>query len=73
MCDYGYREDAIMNIRDSVRGIVKRQDYSGNLHIELEIEDEENNKLVFIPAFGYWCGLVKPGTGVICSIKKWAK
>ena len=73
MYDFGYQEDAIMNIKDSVRGIVKKQDFSGNLHIELEVEDEENDKLISVPAFGYWCGLVTPGTEVICSIKKWAK
>ena len=61
------------NGESQVQGIVKKQDFSGNLHIELEVEDEENDKLISVPAFGYWCGLVTPGTEVICSIKKWAK
>lgn len=73
MYDYGYQKDAIMNLRDSVKGIVKRQDLSGNRHIELTVEDDENDTLINLPAFGYWCGSVKPGTEVICSIKKWAK
>lgn len=44
MWDYGYNEEATVNIRDSVPGIVKGQSKSGvyiDLNIENDIEDHK--------------------------------
>lgn len=73
MFDYGYKEESIMNLRDSVKGIVKGQNDFG-LYIDLKIEDEitgECNEPV--SAFGYWAGRIPRGTEVTCSVKRWAK
>lgn len=67
MRNYGYNEDAIVNIRDSVLGVVKRQNWFG-LYIDLNIEADEEKKKV--RAFGYWNGRVPVGTKVICSVRK---
>lgn len=73
MYNYGYEEDAIMNLRDSVRGVVSSQSKEGNLYIDMEIEDEDFGGIIkTVPAFGYWCGKVERGTEVLCSIKSWA-
>lgn len=72
MYDYGYDENAAMNIRDSVSGIVRYQDYNGNLHIDLNLY-KEKEKQENISAFGYWTGRVSPGTKVICSVRRFAK
>lgn len=73
MFDYGYNEEAIMNLRDSIKGVVKGQNSSG-LYIDLKIEEgiDGENK-VTIPVFGYWNGRVPRGTEVTCSVKRWAK
>lgn len=68
MWNYGYEEDAVMNLRDSLRGRVKGQNAWG-LYIDLYLEDEEET----VPVFGFWTGIVPVGTEVICSIKRWAK
>lgn len=74
MYNYGYDENAIVNLRDSLNGIVRYQDYNGNLHIDLEIEDDTNkDHFSVIPAFGYWTGKVKPRTAVVCSLRRFAK
>ena len=65
---YGYNEEMDLNLRDSLRGIVTKQKYSG-LCIDLQIDEEEEP----IQVFGYWTNPVKIGTEVICSIKRWAK
>lgn len=73
MFDYGYDEAAIMNLRDSIKGIVKGQNSFG-LYINLKVGDETDNEYgEFIPAFGYWSGKVPKGTKVICSVKRWAR
>ena len=69
-----YDEKKIINLRDSVRGVVTGQNKGGGLYIDMKIEDEDANKgVVTIPAFGYWCGRVSRGTRVLCTIKSWAK
>ena len=69
-----YDEKKIINLRDSVRGVVTGQNKGGCLYIDMKIEDEDANKgIVTIPAFGYWCGRVSRGTWVLCTIKSWAK
>ena len=69
-----YDEKKIINLRDSVRGIVTGQNKGGGLYIDMKIEDEDSDKgIVTIPAFGYWCGRVRRGTWVLCTIKSWAK
>lgn len=68
MWNYGYEEDAVMNLRDSLRGRVRNQNGWG-LYIDLYLEEEEET----VPVFGYWSGSVPVGTEVICSIKRWAK
>ncbi len=71
---YNYEEDAMMNIRDSVRGVITGQNRNGGLYIDMQIEDEESESgIVTIPAFGYWTGRVNRGTEVLCTIKSWAK
>lgn len=73
MWNYGYEEEGVMNLRDSVKGIVRGQISSGLL-IDLEIEEENfDDGRITVPAFGYWAGWVPVGTEVICSIRKWAK
>lgn len=73
MYDYGFKEE-IMNIRDSVRGVITGQNRDGGLYIDMKIKDEESeNGTITIPAFGYWSGRVNIGTEVVCSIKSWAK
>lgn len=73
MWNYGYEEDGIMSLRDSVKGIVKGQTSSGLL-INLKIQEEDfEDSSITVPAFGYWSGWVPVGTEVICSIRKWAK
>lgn len=65
-----YDEKKIINLRDSVRGVVTGQNKGGGLYIDMKIEDEDANKgIVTIPAFGYWCGRVSRGTWVLCTIK----
>ena len=73
MWNYSYDEDAAMNLRDSMKGVVRAQNFSG-LYIDLEVEDEEmDGEKKMIPAFGYWSGKVKIGTEVDCTLKRWAK
>lgn len=73
MYDYGYIGDAEMNIRDSVKGIVTRQNGSG-LYIDLKITNDITGEgKETVPAFGYWYCKVPVGAEVTCSIKGWAK
>lgn len=70
---YGYDEEAAMNLRDSVKGIVRAQKFSG-LYIDLEVEDEESEgEKKLVSAFGYWGGKVNVGTEVMCTVKRWAQ
>jgi uncharacterized protein involved in tolerance to divalent cations len=40
----------------------------------MQIKDEETEEgVIIIPAFGYWSGRVNKGTEVLCTIKSWAK
>ena len=72
MWNFGYNEETIWNLRDSVPGIVKRQSKSG-LYIDLNIENNFDDCKEIIPAFGYWTGKLPIGTKVLCSIKRPAK
>ena len=73
MYDIGFEEE-LMNIRDSVRGVITGQNKDGGLYIDMQIEDEESEDgIITVPAFGYWSAKVNRGTEVICSIKSWAK
>ena len=74
MYDYGYKDDALMNLRDSVSGVVRGQNKAGDLYIDILIERSDSNEgILTVPAFGYWSSRVDKGTGVICSIRKWAE
>ena len=58
MYDYGFEEE-IMNIRDSVRGVITGQNKDGGLYIDMKIEDEESEDgVITVQAFGYWSGRV---------------
>ena len=72
MWDYGYNEEATVNIRDSVPGIVKGQSKS-DVYIDLNIENDIKDHKEVISAFGYWIGRLPIGTKVHCSIKRPAK
>ena len=72
MWDYGYNEEAMVNVRDSVPGIVKGQSRSG-LYIDLNIENDIDDHEELVPAFGYWTGRLPIGTKVLCSIKRQAR
>ena len=73
MYDIGFEEE-LMNIRDSVRGVITGQNKDGGLYIDMQIEDEESEDgIITVPAFGCWSAKVNRGTEVICSIKSWAK
>jgi hypothetical protein len=73
MYDYKFEED-IMNIRDSVRGVITGQNRDGGLYIDMQIEDEKSEDgIITVPAFGYWISHVNRGTEVLCTIKNWAK
>ena len=64
MWDFGYNEEAMVNLRDSVPGIVKGQSRSG-LYIDLNIENDFDDRKEFVPAFGYWTGRLPVGTKII--------
>lgn len=72
MYDYGYIEEIMVNLRDSVPGIVKGQSRSG-LYINLNIRNNFDNCKKIVPAFGYWTGRLPIGTKVLCSIRKQAR
>ena len=72
MWDYGYNDEAVLNLRDSVPGIVKGQSKSV-LYIDLNIENDFEDCLEPVPAFGYWTGRLPVGTKVMCSIRKPAR
>ena len=72
MWDYVYNEEAMVNVRDSVPGIVKGQSRSG-LYIDLNIENDIDDHEELVPAFGYWTGRLPIGTKVLCSIKRQAR
>ena len=61
MWNYGYEEDAVMNLRDSLRGRVRGQNRWG-LFIDLQLDEEEE----CVPVFGFWTGSVQAGTEVVC-------
>ena len=69
MRDFGYNEEAMVNLRDSVPGIVKGQSKSGP-YIDLNIENDFDDCKELVPAFGYWTGRLPIGTKVMCSIRK---
>lgn len=72
MWDYGYSEEAMFTLRDTVLGIVKGQSKSG-LYIDLNIENDIDEHEEIIPAFGYWAGRLTIGTKVMCCIRKPAR
>ena len=72
MWDFGYNEEAMVNLRDSVSGIVKGQSKAG-LYIDLNIENDFDDPKELVPAFGYWTGRLPVGTKVMCSIRKLAR
>ena len=72
MWDYEYNNEAVLNLRDSVPGIVKGQIRSG-LYIDLNIENDLDDCKELVPAFGYWTGRLPIGTKVLCSIKRQAR
>lgn len=72
MWDFGYNEEAMVNLRDSVPGIVKGQSRLG-LYIDLNIENDFDDRKELVPAFGYWTGRLPVGTKVMCSIRKRAR
>lgn len=72
MWDYGYNESAMVNIRDSVLGIVKGQGKSG-VYIDLNIENCSDYCRELVPAFGYWTGRLPIGTQVFCTIRRQAR
>ena len=72
MWDYGYNEEAMVNLRDSVPDVVKGQSRSG-LYIDLNIENDFDDCKEIVSAFGYWIGRLPAGTKVMCSIRKPAR
>lgn len=72
MWDFGYNEEAMVNLQDSVPSIVKGQSRSG-LYIDLNIENNFDDRKELVPAFGYWIGRLPVGTKVMCSIRKPAR
>ena len=72
MWDFGYNEEAMVNLRDSVPGIEKGQSRSG-LYIDSNIENDFDDRKEFVPAFGYWTGRLPVGTKIMCSIRKPAR
>ena len=73
MWNFGYNEETMINLRDSVHGIVKGQNKSGGVYIDLNIENDIDNHNEIVPAFGYWTGRLPVGTKVMCTIRKPAK
>lgn len=72
MWDYGYNEEALCNLRDSVPDVVKGQSRLG-VYIDLIIENDFDDRRECVPAFGYWIGRLPIGTKVLCSIRRQAK
>ena len=72
MWDFGYNEEAMVNLRDSVLGFVTGQSRSG-LYIDLNIENDFDDRKELVPAFGYWTARLPVGTKVMCSIRKPAR
>lgn len=73
MWNYECNETEIMNLRDSMEGVVRKQNSSG-LYIDLKTNSDLTDGTEHtIPAFGYWTGRVPEGTKVFCSIKRWAR
>ena len=70
MWSYGFGEEAMVNFRDSISGIVRRQNKWGGVYIDLNIENDIGDPEEIIPAFGYWSGSLPAGTKVLCSIKR---
>ena len=73
MWNFGYNEETMINLRDSVHGIVKGQNKSGGVYIDLNIENDIDNHNEIVPAFGYWTGRLPVGTKVLCTIRKPAR
>ncbi len=72
MWDFGCNEEAMVNLRDSLPGIVKGQSPSG-LYINLNMENGFDDCKELVPAFSYWTGRLPAGTKVMCSIRKPAR
>ena len=68
MWDYGYNEEATVNIRDSVPGIVKGQNKSG-VYIDLNIANDIEDHKEVVSAFGYWIGRLPIGTKVLSVLR----
>lgn len=67
-------EESVIDIRDSVRGVITGQNRDGGLYVDIQIEDEKSKDgIITIPAFGYWTGHVARGTEIFCTIKSWAR
>lgn len=62
MWDFGYNEETMISLRDSVNGIVKGQNKSGGVYIDLNIENDIDNHNEIVPAFGYWTGIYSVDT-----------
>ena len=62
MWNYECNETEIMNLRDSMEGVVRKQNSSG-LYIDLKTNSDLTDGTEHtIPAFGYWTGRVPEGT-----------
>lgn len=72
MWNYGFGEEAMVNFRDSISGVVRRQNKWG-VYTDLNSENDIGDHEEIIPAFGYWSGSLPAGTKVLCSIKRPAK
>lgn len=72
MWNFGYNEETMINLRDSVLGIVKGQNRSG-LYIDLKVENDFDDCKKIVSAFSYWTGRLPVGTKVMCSIRKPAR
>lgn len=73
MQNYEENELKMMELGDSLKGIVIGQN-SWGLFIDLQVEDDVDGACKkSIPVFGYWGGKVPKRTEVTCSVKHWAK
>lgn len=72
MWNYRFGEEAMVNFRDSISGVVRRQNKWG-VYIDLNSENDIGDHEEIILAFGYWSGSLPAGTKVLCSIKRPAK
>ena len=61
-------KNRLIDICDTLRGIVRSQDQKGNVRIDLMVEDEEGQEKTF-PASGHWYTDLHPGTSLICTVR----